>query len=79
MRERVTVMANVALGKTIEEACVNVKAVTDGNITRYDGQTGYCAFPWPANLTLDLKKQIALNVFDSCFGIEMHVHTSIAC
>ena len=49
-------MANVALGKTIEEACVNVKAVTDGNITRYDGQTGYCAFPWPANLTLDLQE-----------------------
>lgn len=47
-------MANLALNKEIEEAYTNSSVTTNGNITGYTGNRGYCYFPWPGNFTLDL-------------------------
>jgi hypothetical protein len=50
-------MANVALGKFIEERMrKNQSEATDGNITSYSGQKGFAEFSWPGYLTIDLSE-----------------------
>lgn len=47
-------MGNIALNKEIVEAHQNSTVCTNGHITGYTGNSGFCHFPWPDNLTLDL-------------------------
>jgi hypothetical protein len=49
-------MGNLALNKEIEEAYPNSAAATNGIITGYTGNKGFCQFWWPGNFTLDLGK-----------------------
>ena len=47
-------MANVALNKEIEEPYPNSSVCTNGELTGYTGHRGFCHFPWPGYLTVDL-------------------------
>lgn len=47
-------MLNLALNKNVEEAYENSEVVTNGEILGYTGKQGYCHFPWPGTLTVDL-------------------------
>lgn len=47
-------MANVALGKPIEEPVTNASSVTDGNTTEYSFTKGFAEFSWPYMITIDL-------------------------
>lgn len=47
-------MANVALGKPVEEQITNASAATDGVITGYTGHDGFASRRWPGPLTVDL-------------------------
>ncbi|MCP4612453.1 MAG: discoidin domain-containing protein [Planctomycetes bacterium] len=48
-------MANIALNKPVEEGHKNASVVTNGHITGYTGNAGFCEFGWPDYLTVDLK------------------------
>jgi len=55
-------VANVALGKNIEEKWVeNAATVTDGQITDYTPNDGFAYFPWPGTLTVDLGNSYRLS------------------
>lgn len=47
-------MANVALGKPIEEHVTNSSSATDGNASKYSAVTGFAEFSWPYMITVDL-------------------------
>jgi hypothetical protein len=51
-----TTMANIALGKQVEEACTNREEATNGVCTGYGGMTGFAELTWPAYLTIDLER-----------------------
>jgi hypothetical protein len=47
-------MANVAFKKPIEEPIRNAEETTDSQIVDYTENSGFAAFRWPSNLTVDL-------------------------
>jgi len=47
-------MANVAFKKPIEEPIKRAAEATNNQKESYTGGSGYAAFPWPGNLTVDL-------------------------
>jgi hypothetical protein len=48
-------MANVALGKPVEENHTGRELITDGKRTGYSGKQGFCHFYWPGRITVDLR------------------------
>ncbi|MBN1572048.1 MAG: discoidin domain-containing protein [Deltaproteobacteria bacterium] len=55
-------MANVALGKRVEEDWSNSIEATNGNVSKYTGNAGFAYTPWPDNLTIDLENIYELHV-----------------
>jgi len=54
-------MANIALGKSIEERMLkNQSEATDGNTTSYGGRKGFAEFSWPGYLTIDLNEPFTI-------------------
>jgi len=53
-------MANVALGRPVVEEVQGAGNLTDGDVTNYDGESGYAQFAWPDRITVDLEEIVSL-------------------